>query len=340
MKIKSLDPSSADRYTYFLSQYGSSLLYYSLKYRDMLLEFLDCESEYLIAELNGKIKGILPLMIKDGEYGRIVNSLPFYGSNGGILADDEDTYHLLLAEYNHIANSESTAASTLITNPFDEYVYTGITHDLTDTRIGQWTSLPDGESPGDVLMDRFHYKTRNMIRKAIKSGVTIQEDNGRMNFIRDVHHKNMAAIGGKAKPERFFALVEKYFSAGTDYDIFTASMEGQIIAGLLVFYFNRTVEYYAPVVKEVFRSFQPLSLIIFEAMKKAACKGFAWWNWGGTWATQEGVYRFKKRWGSVDKVYTYYTKINNPDIYKKSKENLLQHYDHFYVIDFKKLIGT
>ncbi len=161
-----------------------------------------------------------------------------------------------------------------------------------------------------------------------------------MEFIRDIHKENMAAIGGKPKPDRFFALVERHFLPETDYNIYTASKNGRLIAGLLVFYFNRTVEYFTPVVEAEFRNLQPLSLLIYHAMIEAAQRGLTWWNWGGTWVTQEGVYRFKKRWGTIDKEYTYYTKINNPDIYKKTKEDLLRHYDYFYVIDFNKLHKT
>lgn len=337
METKPLETAGESSYREFLSGHENSLLYYSLKYRDMLVELLECESKYLVAEDNGKVAGILPLMVKHGEYGSVVNSLPFYGSNGGILAADENAYRLLLGEYNRIAGSDRTAAATLVANPLETFDYHGISHDMTDKRIGQWTPLPGREDPGEKLMGSFHYKTRNMIRKAQKSGVTVKIDNTAMEFIKHLHKRNMAAIGGKPKPDRFFTLVERHFLPTVDYDIYTASKDGQFIAGLLVFYFNRTVEYFTPVTEKVYRNVQPLSAIIYRAMIDAAQRGFTWWNWGGTWVTQEGVYRFKKRWGTVDKEYTYYTRINDPEIYNRSKEELLRVYDNFYVVDFKKL---
>ncbi len=337
MEIEKLTQAYYKQYHDFLMGKKESLIYYSLKYRDLLVNLLQCNSDYLIAVEKGHIFGILPLMIKNGTYGKIINSLPFYGSNGGILAANKEAYQLLLKEYNKIVNSKDVAAATLISNPLINQDYSQISHDLIDQRIGQWTPFLNKEDPEDSLMKRFHYKTRNMIRKAQKSGIIVQKDNAQMEFIKKTHIENMKAIGGKFKSDLFFSLVGSHFLCETDYNIYTASKDGQLIAGLLVFYFNQKVEYFTPVVKKEFRTFQPLSLIIYHAMIEAAQKGFTWWNWGGTWLTQEGVYRFKKRWGAIDKEYTYYTKINNHDIFNKRKEELLHHYDHFYVIDFKKL---
>ncbi len=337
MEIRKLTQAYYKQYHDFLMGKKESLIYYSLEYRNLLVNLLQCDSDYLIVVEKGNILGILPLMIKNGKYGKIINSLPFFGSNGGILAADKEAYRLLLKEYNKIVNNKDAAAATLISNPLIDQDYSQISCDLTDKRIGQWTLIPNKEDPEESLMNSFHYKTRNMIRKGQKSGIIVQKDNGCMEFIKNTHIENMKAIGGKSKSNLFFSLVGSHFQCEIDYNIYTASKDGQLIAGLLAFYFNQKVEYFTPVVKKEFRTFQPLSLIIYHAMIDAAQKGFTWWNWGGTWLTQEGVYRFKKRWGAIDKEYTYYTKINNREIFNNRKEDLLYHYDNFYVIDFKKL---
>ena len=57
------------------------------------------------------------------------------------------------------------------------------------------------------------------------------------------------------------------------------------------------------------------------------------------WLTQDGVYKFKNKFGAVDKEYKYFIKINNENIYNSSKEELLNEYDNFYVIPFDKLKG-
>ena len=97
------------------------------------------------------------------------------------------------------------------------------------------------------------------------------------------------------------------------------------------------VEYYTPVIINEYRSLQPLSLLITQAMFDASNLGFNWWNWGGTWQTQQGVYKFKSRWNTLDFEYNYYVKVNNKDLYFISKESLLKEYEGFYVFPFSKL---
>ena len=67
-------------------------------------------------------------------------------------------------------------------------------------------------------------------------------------------------------------------------------------------------------------------------------KGYKIWNWGGTWLTQTSLHRFKKRFNAQDKIYKYYIKVNNPDIYKSSKEELTKEYPYFYTIPFNILV--
>ena len=194
------------------------------------------------------------------------------------------------------------------------------------------------ENIEENLMESFHYKTRNMIRKAQKSDIDIIIDNSAFEFLELTHKENMEAIGGKAKSSYFFEIIKKYFKENIDYNIYVAKKDGVYISAMLVFYYNKVVEYFTPVVKVEYRSFQPLSLLIFQAMIDNANKKFKWWNWGGTWLSQDGVYRFKNRFGAVDKEYKYFIKVNNQDIYDSTKEELLKEYENFYTIPFERLI--
>jgi lipid II:glycine glycyltransferase (peptidoglycan interpeptide bridge formation enzyme) len=91
------------------------------------------------------------------------------------------------------------------------------------------------------------------------------------------------------------------------------------------------------VVREAYRAKQPLTRLIFESMVDASVRGFARWNWGGTWATQDGLYLFKSRWGTRDVKYTYYVQINTDAIRACSPQFLLTHYANFFVIPFQQL---
>jgi lipid II:glycine glycyltransferase (peptidoglycan interpeptide bridge formation enzyme) len=122
------------------------------------------------------------------------------------------------------------------------------------------------------------------------------------------------------------------------WSVYIGTHDGQPIAALLVFYFNGTAEYFTPVIISEHRNTQALALVIYEAMKDAvSLKKCKYWNWGGTWLSQRGVYDFKKRWGTSDYPYYYYTKLFNEGVRFSSKEALLKNYPGFFVLPFSEL---
>lgn len=329
-----------EAYNAFLTSLDDSLLYYSLEYKAFLEELLGCHSHYCIALEDAEVVGILPVMERAGPWGKVLNSLPFYGSNGGIIARSRDVCDLLAKTFDELASKDDVAAATMIEHPLHLLSDSSIRHDLVDERIGQVTPLDDlAESPA-FLYGRIDGAARRNIRKAERCGVEVCVDNSAVGFLRTVHTENMRAIDGKAKSLRFFETFPKYFEAGLDYNIYLASRAGEPIAALLLFYFNRTVEYYTPVVVSEHREHQPTALILRTAMIDAAKRGFLYWNWGGTWRSQEGVWRFKNKWGAKDRPYRYYIKVNDSDILYRSRDDLLTRYADFYVVPFDQLRGV
>ena len=338
MRIETLTHHLADRYETFLLAQPESLLYQSSRYQNLLIGLLGCRQESLLAlDESGNVQAALPLMAKDGFLGTVVNSLPYYGSNGGLIGNDSMARSELITAYQRFVEAPGMAASTLIENPLAPGGIDGITYDLTDERIGQLTPLPRCGNEETVLMHSFHYKTRNMIRKAEKLGVEVAVDNNALHFLAAVHEENMLEIGGIAKSQSFFDTLPQYFRPGRDYRLYVARLDSKVIAAVLVFFYNRTAEYYTPVVRKEYRGSQALSAAIFRAMCDAAALGCAWWNWGGTWLTQEGVYRFKSRWGTQDLPYRYSTKVHNLEILKASKTELLTAYPSFFTVPFSAL---
>jgi hypothetical protein len=335
MIVKKLEEQDYKKYERFLLEFEEGLFFYSIKYKLFLEELLSVESNYLlVVDDNEKIYAILPLMEKNGKFGKIINSLPYYGSNGGILSKTDEAEKLLLEYYN--ALTRDVAGSTYITNPLQRDIL-DLKHNILDKRVGQWSSLDYNENIEENIIKSYHSKTRNLVRKAIKLNVTVEVDNSQIDFLYETHYDNITAIGGKAKERRFFKLIKKYFEKNIDYKIYIAKLDGKKIGAVLLFYYNKTVEYFTPAIVSKYRNYQPTSLIIYQAMIDASKHNYKWWNWGGTWLTQDGVYHFKKRFGAIDKEYKYFININNQEIYNSSKEELLEEYDNFYVIPFDKL---
>lgn len=348
LAVEVLTPESEQDYDNFVRSIPTSLFYASLGYRTLLTHFLAAEEHYLIArDSDQRIVGVLPAFVLEvpGK-GCVANSLPFYGSHGGVVTSDTSglVAKCLLEHFRDFATARRCLTSTIISSPFDTnllpYYGDSTSYKMTDSRIGQLTRLPKGNDESSALvMNALPSKTRNMVRKAEKLGikVTANRQDGAMLFLANTHEANMAKIGGIAKPKHFFSMIEEKLEYETNYRIYTASYEGRTVAALLLFYFNQMVEYFTPVIVEQYRSSQPLSLLIYRAMSDAVTQGFEWWNWGGTWHTQDGVYRFKQSWGAIDMPYRYFTNVMDLSILTWDKNLILSTFPYFYVVPFDQL---
>ena len=323
MKIKVILYSDEihDAYNEFLKKSKNSMLYHTLSYRKFLKKtFSDCEDYYFCAFKEKEIQAILPVFIKSGKYGRVVNSLPFFGSHGGIIyRGDEINEHCkieLLKSLDKLCHSKNIFSCTIINTPFekDDSLYNIFRPDLFDTRIGQVTKLPTCKNEAvceESLFKIIHSKTRNMVRKGFKSNFKILVNNSEESFnaLFEIHQENILSVNGKPKKKKIFKNIREVFEPEKDYNIFTAEHNNKIVSSMLIFYHKNIIEYFCPATKSGYRDKNPLSALIFTAMKHSILnKNSLYWNWGGTWVSQKGVYFFKKRWGTTDYPYKYYIK--------------------------------
>ena len=114
---------------------------------------------------------------------------------------------------------------------------------------------------------------------------------------------------------------------------------GKVVAGALFFFFRDMAEYYMTALLHSHRAYQPLGLIIFEAMKSFSERGIRFFNFGGTWPSQEGLRRFKEGWGGVPYNYTYFIKggVDFSSLQKMTPAQITKAYPYFYVIPFNRL---
>lgn len=339
MEIVSLTPETEELYEKFLTSQSDALLYYSLSFKNFLENLLGCKANYRIALEDGEIVGVLPLMVKSGPWGEVINSLPYYGSNGSIFAANDKAYSALCQEFDNVASQANVAAAMVVTHPFRQSEASPVQCNFEDDRIGQLTELPD-KNVMDVeaeILSMIDGSTRRNIRKAQKSGVDVLVDCDAWDFLQTVHVDNMAMIGGLAKTNEFFSLAKACFNANEDYRIYVATREGKMVSALLLFYSGCAVEYFTPVTVSEERSYQPLAAIILRAMVDAVELGYKWWNWGGTWKAQEGVYKFKKKWNASDFPYRYYIQLNNKEVLERTAEEVLESYPGFYLVPFSEL---
>lgn len=324
-------------YDAFLDRCGGATIYHSAVYRDLVLACIEAQPLYALAMRGDEIVGAMPAMATAGPYGRVVNSLPFFGSHGDVLATDPAAVPVL-QEWFRRTMSSGVAAATVVGNPFDEDrpdLWPDAT--LTDERIAQWTELSAAPAFPDLLLETIDSSARRNIRKAASEGVQIAVENDAIAFLAETHAENMTAIGGKPKPDAFFHALGPIMKPDRHYRIYVARIGGKAVAALLVFYFKQFAEYITPVTLSGYREAQPTAAILFGAMCDAAREGRRIWNWGGTWLSQTGVYRFKRKWGARDGRYRYATYILDERVLEATAETLAASYPFTFVAPYSAL---
>lgn len=354
IEITKLSASHEENYEDLLQACPWAMVYHSLVYRNFLKEFLPgaVEDYYFLALENDKVIGALPCFLVDGPLGIVLNSLPFFGSHGSVLLRpgvDSEAVTALVDALMGMCRERNVVFCTVIETPYyssENVLKHKMGFQYKDQRIGQFTSLPDTDSVeqvGNKLLAMYHQKTRNIVRKALRGPLVFSHESGRqaLDALYALHKNNLIGIGGIAKPQSFFTSITNQLKYDRDYRIYTArTNNGEIVCALMLLYFKETVEYFVPATDEGWRSAQPLSGLIYLAMRDAVLeRGARNWNWGGTWLTQNSVFHFKSRWGTLNQPYFYYTRVfsDTKRLQDVNRQALLRDYPWFYTIPFSVL---
>ncbi|MDG2330675.1 MAG: peptidoglycan bridge formation glycyltransferase FemA/FemB family protein [Flavobacteriales bacterium] len=349
-EMKVVEIENINDYKLLVDNSTTALWYHSLEYAQLIEKHLTAKLIVFGIYSDGTLLGAIPFVGKNHKLGLVMNSFAYYGSNGGIIVHDEhldkkaELYSEFFQFFKQWCKMNEVVSYTIISNPLDSFSSKCMHNEVgnyTDQRVGQITSIPNfSESISDDLLELFDSPRPRNIRKAIKSSVQVSYSNdiSDLKFLYTTHVANIEAIGGIPKKWDFFekltTLIPHHF-----WRVYLAKVDGKSVSALLLFFYNNTVEYFTPATVHEYRNLQPSALINFEAMKDSAKMGFRYWNWGGTWFTQEGVYNFKKKWGAEDYNYEYYTQILDEKVYRIPKEELLTNYYGIYVVSFDKLIS-
>jgi|TARA_B110000908_G_C10263071_1_gene460862 hypothetical protein len=293
-----------------------------------------------LMELKSQKGARMPIAIlRNQHFGTVINSLPFFGSHGGPLTGGSKACAIdLMAQFSDVAEKTGAVSATIIENPFESMDSVALKEKgflVVDDRVGQFTPLNMvGTDIEASLFQRFHVKTRNAIRKGMKLGLKVKicNDNFYWDWMQKIHADSIRALGGVPKSQEVFKALREAF--GSAISLHVGFVEDLPITALVTIKHRDTIEYFTPVIDPAYRNTQALSAVIFSVMTEAAFSGSTLWNWGGTWRSQEGVYRFKKRWGAEDYNYRYFNRIYNDTLRAVPSEKLATAFPYFYILRY------
>jgi len=301
--------------------------------------------------------GGLALGIQEGSLGSVVNCLPYFGSYGDAIISSLAKTSVEKQLYNRAleySQEIDALCFTVITSPFAEAVHhqqvrKWLEPTFMDERCCQIVHLPSysGEEKQiytEKVLGQIQGRARTVYRKIVRSGLLpgrVETGTEALEFSQ-IHRENIGGKGGVFKTEAFFKLafaMSQESPRAAELDVMRD--RNLITGGVVLFYFKDTVEYHTTCLREEYRSIGPLTGIIIDRLIEAGMDGYRYWNFGGTWRSQVGVYKFKSSFGARDHPYFYFTKFLRSLNWVKtvSAEQIVRDYPLCFVIPFSELGG-
>ena len=286
---------------------------------------------YLLYYISDDCRGIHVIMKRDisedrrfsGKLGKhqLFDAVTPYGY-GGWLIEGEEGKDKLYKEYSRWCRNNNIVCEFVRYHPVLNNVY--YTSDFYEViPLGPTVSMDI--SSQQVIWKNLTSKNRNMIRKAMKSGIKIY--NGNYPEIYSKFREIYNATMDKDCAEQYYYFNKEFYQSiledlSKNVQVFYAELEGKIIAASIILFANKKVNYHLSGSVKEYQHLAPTNLLLYEVALWASESGYKTFHLGGgVGAHEDSLYKFKKAFFR-DESCTFHVgkKIYNQVIYEKLVE--------------------
>ena len=181
-------------------------------------------------------------------------------------------------------------------------------------------------SSKEVIWNNIKSKNRNMIRKALKSGVTIEHCKPTvelMAIFKQIYDETMLndkAVDYYFFSDTFYCSIIDNLSDNTE--VFYALMEEKIIAISIILHANGLMHYHLSGTVAEYRKYAPTNLLLYEAALWGYENGFKLFHLGGgVGSGEDNLYKFKAAFNrNSDYQFSIGQEVFNPGVYNQLVE--------------------
>jgi CelD/BcsL family acetyltransferase involved in cellulose biosynthesis len=303
--VRDIDPSRDPRWDAYVAAHPDGVVYHGAGWlRALQREYGRVPVALAVEGRDGALHGVLALMAtsglpfgRGGELaGRRLASLP-RTPIAGPLADDRDGLALLV----RAARERLPAGARLqlkLAGPWLD----GVDPQLQGRpwRLSYSRALP---GPGEELRfgaGRNHARIRSNVTRATDAGVTVRPAE-RIGELRAWHRLYLATMREHLVPARpwglFAALWEELRPHG-EMRLLLAERRGELLAGTLLLMSSSTVFYAFGASRRSALALTPNDVLQWRGLHDAAAEGYARYDLGEVPEGNEGLARFKRKWGA------------------------------------------
>lgn len=305
--VNVLDSDKADEWNNLVERNPFASAYHLWEWGEVLCSTYGYQRYYLATTKNNDITGVLPLIhVKSKLFGNRLISLPFC-EYGGLLLDvglkNEETSQIVEAlldatdnlartvgvEYVEIRSPGiSVTRDSLYVQGYDNfqrYVTFGV--DLLKELEDLWSNL--------------HKKTRNAVRKAMKSQVDVEDvrEVEQLKAYYRLYLETQKRHGSPPHGYKFFKKLYDVFHVKGKLHVLLAAYRGEPIGGIIVFHHNQTIFWWNNVTDTKHRTLNPTNLLLWNTIEWGVKNGYRTLDLGRT-RKKTTIYRFKSGWAGQE----------------------------------------
>lgn len=285
------DQGNLDRWNSYVHKAPTASFYHRFEWKSVTESEFQHEAYYLASSCDGKVDGILPLvLLRSRLFGRILCSLPFVNYCGP-SANSSAVESALLARAYEIAREEGV-----------DYLELRALHvcdeDLPQSQSKISMTVPLVRDP-DVLWNAFKSKHRNNIRRVYKNGLSIRSGHDDMlDVFYDLMCHSWRDLGTPIYRKQYFRSILETF--GNQVRIFVAYQGTTPVATAFNGYSGSTVEGMWAGTPLKYRNLQSNYILYWEMIKHACEEGYEHFHLGRS-TVESGGESFKRKWGADSK---------------------------------------
>lgn len=285
LEVLALQSKDIARWDAYVENNGSSTFFHRAGWKRVLEESFGHNVQFLFAERDGEIEGILPLaQVKSFLFGNNLVSLPFC-VYGGVIADNSEAASLLIESATLLAKElkvDSLELRNTLASGQDwptKSLYYTFRRSISDDNEANMLAIPR--------------KRRAMIRQGIKGELISEEDNG-WERVYNTYAESVRNLGTPVFSAKYFRVLREVFK--DDCRVLMITHEGKDVAGLMSFYFkDQVLPYYAGSYDSA-KAHKAHDFMYWELMRRSADEGVKLFDFGRS-KEGTGPFLFKKGWG-------------------------------------------
>lgn len=288
MRIVSAREEDSERWDRFVADDDRCVNYHRWSWKRVIEQAFGWSTSYLMAEEDGRILGILPLVwLRSRLFGSLLCSLPYF-SEAGLVANTAEAREGLLAEA--IRRAQNLKVDYIELRHRTESLLTW------RAKTNKVTLECDISSDVEENMSRLPTKMRTNVRRSLKLGLDAEFGEAELlaDFY-DVFSFKMRELGTPPYGRGFFeAILEKF--PGESFICLVRHERKPIAAGFLTGHGSRMEANWSAALPKAM-NLRPNMFLFWQMLCFAGQKGYRIFDFGRS-SIGSGTYEFKQQWNT------------------------------------------